>query len=99
LERKYLSTLQLSFYEREVTPSALVDAYVISITYNNGIPFMRLDKESQAGRKNVATSLLLSDAKLGIRNLINGIIVTAQDIPGELPCKCAGRVQFQLTTA
>ena len=73
-----------------MTPSALVEAYVISIAYTNGVPSMQLYKESRAGRKNIATSLLLSDAKLGIRNLINGIIVSAQDIPGELPRKSRG---------
>ncbi|KIN04926.1 hypothetical protein OIDMADRAFT_177279 [Oidiodendron maius Zn] len=85
LERKYLSTLQLSFYQCEVTPSDLIEAYVISITYDKGVPSLQLDKESRAGRKSIGTSLLLSDAKLGIRNLINGIIVSAQDLPGELP--------------
>lgn len=88
MKRKYLSTLQLSFYDGEVTPSALVEAYVVSITYDNGVPSMQVDTESRAGRKNIASSLLLSDAKLGIRNLINGIIVSAQDLPGELPCEC-----------
>ena len=60
---------------------------------------MQLDKESRAGRKNIATSLLLSDAKLGIRNLINGIIVSAQDLPGELPCKCRAPFSCALTRA
>jgi hypothetical protein len=88
LERKFLSSLQLSFYDGEVSPSALVEAYVVSITYNNGVPSMQVDTESRVGKKTVATSLLLSDAKLGIRNLINGIIVSAQDMPGELPREC-----------
>lgn len=88
MERKFLSSLQLSFYEDEVSPSTLVEAYVVSITYNNGVPSMQVDTESRAGKKTVATSLLLSDAKLGIRNLINGIIVSAQDMPGELPSEC-----------
>lgn len=71
-------------------PSALIEAYVVSITYDKGVPSLQLDKESRAGRKSIGTSLLLSDAKLGIRNLINGIIVSAQDLPGELPRKCRG---------
>jgi hypothetical protein len=88
LKRKYLSTLQLSFYDSEITPSALMEAYVVSITYDNGVPSMQLDSQSRTGKKNIASTLLLSDAKLGIRNLINGIIVSAQDLPGELPCEC-----------
>lgn len=99
MERKLLSTLQLSFYEGEVSSAALVEAYVVSITYANGVPSMRLDTESRAGKRKVATSLLLSDAKLGIRNLINGIIVSAQDLPGELPCECWIRFALNLIGA
>lgn len=87
MERKFLSTLQLSFYEGEVSPSTLIEAYIVSITYKDGIASMQLETESRTSKKNVAASLLLSDAKLGIRNLINSVIISAQDLPSEMPGK------------
>jgi hypothetical protein len=48
---------------------------------------MQLETESRTSKKNVAASLLLSDAKLGIRNLINSVIISAQDLPSEMPGK------------
>ena len=83
LEKKYLASLQLSFYEgRSVAADKLVEAYTLSIMYTDDKTTVQL---STSGRHTKGEKIMLLDAKEGIRRLINSNIVTAQDMDGMVP--------------
>jgi hypothetical protein len=83
LEKKYLASLQLSFYEGKiVSADMLVEAYTLSIIYTDEDTSVQL---SMSGKHSNGKEIMLLDAKEGIRRLINSNIVTAQDMDGMVP--------------
>jgi hypothetical protein len=86
LEKKYLASLQLSFYEGKVVcPDALVEAYTLSFTYNEGDASVHLSTESRAGESRIGKSMMLFDAKEGMRRLMQSNFMTAKELHDEVP--------------
>jgi hypothetical protein len=85
LERKFLAKLQLSFHTSdgaEVDDSNLIEAHIMTITYENGVP--KVATETKTAKKHLSNSILLRSAKEELHGIIRNVAWLTQDLD-ELP--------------
>jgi len=85
----------LSFYEgQDVLPSKLVEAYIISVSYNDhGVASLQFGTESPAGRQTVQGSVMLDEAKRSVSTLVEEVISSVQVLDCQVPA-LPGTVQL-----
>jgi hypothetical protein len=89
LQKKFLASLQLAFYEgngsADIIPGNLVEAYTLSFSYADGHASIRFTTKSQTGASFGDQDITLFDAKEGIKRAMNSNIVDAQSWCRDLP--------------
>lgn len=89
LQKKFLASLQLSFYEgngsADIIPGNLVEAYTLSFSYADGHASIRLTSKSLTGPYFGDKDINLFDVKEGIKRAMNSNIVEAQSWCRDLP--------------
>lgn len=86
LEKKYLASLQFSFYEGTIVcPEALVEAYTLTFAYTDGETSVQLNAKSRTGSNPEGKTMMLFDVKEGMRRLMESNLLIARSMKEEVP--------------
>lgn len=86
MEKKYLASLQFSFYEGKVVcPEALVEAYTLTFTYIDGEASVQLNAKARTGSNSEGKTMMLYEVKEGMRRLMESNLSIALMMHEQLP--------------